>query len=114
MKSQSSLFERLQTLRARFAKLFRSEGPGRRAILTLETVEDRAVPALVSGIAWADTNGNGVPDTDEGVAGVQITLTPGSGTSYAATTDSNGDFSLTGVASGSYSVAISAPAGYTT
>lgn len=70
-------------------------------------------PASVTGIAFLDTNGNGVFGTgDTGLSGVTVSLY--SGTTLIATTTSgaNGAYSFTGVAPGTgYSVKMATPSG---
>ncbi|HEY1189641.1 MAG TPA: hypothetical protein VGE74_18485 [Gemmata sp.] len=64
----------------------RREPPHRRALLALEAVEPREVPATVSGVAWFDTNANGALDPGEGAAaGVGVLLTSMGGSSMATT-----------------------------
>ncbi|HEV3358153.1 MAG TPA: SdrD B-like domain-containing protein [Pseudonocardiaceae bacterium] len=72
-----------------------------------------------SGVVFADGNGNGSPDSGEGLAGVQVTLSgPFSGINgnsaqnYSATTDANGAFGLTGLPAGRYSASVANPAGW--
>jgi PKD repeat protein len=72
-----------------------------------------------SGSAFVDGNNNGRPDAGEGLAGAQVTLTgPYSGIngnpeqSYTATSDAQGDFGLTGLPAGHYSVEATGPSGW--
>ncbi len=72
-----------------------------------------------SGVVFADGDGNGTPDSGEGLGGVRVSLSGpfnginGNGTqSYSATTDANGDFSLTGLPAGRYSASVDDPAGW--
>lgn len=62
--------------------------------------------ASISGVAWADSDSDGVIDPDEArEADVTITLEDGNGTVVATrTTDVNGLYSVTGLAAGSYTV----------
>ena len=72
-----------------------------------------------SGTVFADSNGNGQPDPGEGIAGTQITLNgPFNGINgnqpqnYAATSDAQGDFQLTGLPAGHYWVRATGPNGW--
>ena len=63
---------------------------------------------------YLDANGDGAQDDGEtGVAEVTVNLLNGSGdpTGQSMTTDSNGDVSFTGLAPGSYEIAVVAPVG---
>ncbi len=60
---------------------------------------------------WYDANGNGVQDSGEaGIPGVTVTL--GGAASASTTTDANGAYLFSGLAAGSYTVTVAAPAGY--
>ena len=92
---------------------------GRR--LGVETLEDRCVPAgtatgMVSGVAFADFNGNHVHEAREVVLpGVHATLTGkttlGSAVSVSATTDANGAYSFLNVQPGTYQLGYSPTTG---
>jgi len=74
-------------------------------------------PVTIGNFVWNDANGNGVQDAGEpGIPGVTLTLigTTGSGQSVSqtTTTDANGLYQFT-EPPGTYSVAVTAPAGYT-
>jgi hypothetical protein len=70
------------------------------------------VAGMVSGVAFDDLNGNGVRDTGEaGIGGVTISLVDGG--TISTTTAGDGTYSFSGVASGSYAVEATAPAGFT-
>lgn len=75
-----------------------------------------AVTASYSGVVFTDTNGNGVPDPGEGLAGTQITLFGVEGaqqpSSYTATSDAQGVFQFTGLPAGQYTESINAPSGW--
>jgi PKD repeat protein len=71
------------------------------------------------GLVFADGNGNGQPDTGEGLAGAQLTLTgPYDGINgnpaqtYQTASDAQGDFQLSGLPAGHYSVDASGPSGW--
>ncbi|MBN9121086.1 MAG: hypothetical protein J0I06_18360, partial [Planctomycetes bacterium] len=92
----------------------RSPEPNRqtKCALNLESLEDRSVPATLSGYAFFDTNTNGVQDAGEAAAaGVGVTASPSSGAPVGATTDGSGYFALT-LSPGSYAVSYTAPIGY--
>jgi hypothetical protein len=82
--------------------------PTHRARLSVTALEDRSLPALVSGLALLEV---GVMGPQPGVAGVGVVLTSHDGT-WAATSGDSGAFSLGDVAPGSYAVSVSAPPGY--
>jgi hypothetical protein len=70
------------------------------------------VRGSISGMKYNDKNGNGVKDAgDNGLAGWTINLT-GSATA-SATTDANGNYSFTGLTSGTYTVREVAQNGWT-
>jgi uncharacterized surface anchored protein len=68
----------------------------------------------VSGVAWLDSNANAVLDAGEnGLAGVTVYLLDNTNTTVgSATTDSSGNYSITGVPPGSYTAQFVAPNGY--
>ncbi|MBN1888836.1 MAG: carboxypeptidase regulatory-like domain-containing protein [Thermoflexales bacterium] len=67
----------------------------------------------VSGVAFNDTNSNGTQDGGEsGIAGVTIQLRQGSSTLATTSTNSNGNYSFSGVTPGNYSVRAGRPAGF--
>jgi hypothetical protein len=75
-------------------------------------------PASISGTQWNDLNGNGIQDTGEpGQAGWMIYLDQNqneqldSGEQFT-TTDANGNYSFTGLAAGTYTVAQVAQSGW--
>ncbi len=72
-------------------------------------------PASVGNFVWSDTNGNGIQDAGEpGIPGVFVMLTDCAGNwKGQTTTGTNGEYSFTNVAPGSYKVKFVAPADYT-
>ena len=73
------------------------------------------VPASVSGYVYVDANNNGVFDTGETpIAGAQLTLLDGSGTSTGktATTDGAGFYRFDSLMPGNYGVSEAQPTGY--
>ncbi|MGA2500223.1 MAG: SdrD B-like domain-containing protein, partial [Tepidisphaeraceae bacterium] len=71
----------------------------------------------IGDFVWSDTNANGVQDSGEpGIAGVTLTITGTTGAGVAVsqttTTDTNGLYQFT-EAPGTYTVAVTTPAGYT-
>ena len=74
------------------------------------------MPATFTTHVYLDNNKNGTQDTgDSNLAGVTVNLLTGTGaaTGLTAVTDANGNVSFTGLAPGSYEVAVVAPAGDT-
>jgi protocatechuate 3,4-dioxygenase beta subunit len=71
-------------------------------------------PAFVGDRVWNDANSNGIQDLSEvGLPGVAVTLRDAGGAVVAtATTDGVGEYSFPGLASGSYSVTVTAPQYY--
>jgi hypothetical protein len=76
------------------------------------------VPVSISGTVFNDANGDGQVDgTDKGVAGVKVDLLNGSGlavtvngNAVTATTDSNGNYTFSNLAPGTYEVHVEMPA----
>src|SRR5208282_1123824 len=72
----------------------------------------------ISGIAYVDSNGNDVDNSEPGIAGVTVTLTgtngAGNPVTLTTTSGSNGAYSFTGLAPGNYTVTETPPAGYVT
>lgn len=65
----------------------------------------------IGDFVWHDVNGNGVQEPGEpGIAGVTVTL--GGAASATTTTDANGAYRFGGLAAGSYTVTVAAPAGF--
>lgn len=66
--------------------------------------------ASLSGVVYADGNGNGQNDPLEGLSGVQVTLVQsGSNQTRQTVTDSSGRYSFSGLTEGSYTVRITQP-----
>ncbi len=66
----------------------------------------------ISGFAFADTNGNGTWDADEAkLAGMAITLVPAdpAHATHSATTGDDGQFILTGIRCGEYTLTVECP-----
>ena len=71
-------------------------------LLSVAALEDRAVPATVSGVVFNDTDGNGSQgQAESGVAGVAVRLDGVTST----TTDATGTYTFADVAAGSHTVA---------
>ncbi|MBO1077911.1 SdrD B-like domain-containing protein [Roseomonas haemaphysalidis] len=70
-------------------------------------------PAAISGVAFTDSNGNGIQDTGDAVsAGVTVRLTDANGAVLGTTTTSaTGAYNFAGLAPGAYRVAFTAPNG---
>lgn len=67
--------------------------------------------AVIGDTVWYDADGDGVQDdSEQGAAGIVITLTNGTNT-YTTTTDSTGNY-LIEVPAGSYTVTVGVPVGY--
>ena len=93
---------------------------GRTASITLSSGGSAAnvsagsyTPASVSGLAFTDSNGDGIQGSGEaGIAGQTVQLLNAAGTVVASTTTgSNGAYSFTGVTPGTYAVQFTAVAG---
>lgn len=82
------------------------------ATTTNTPVGFQATAGLV-GRVFNDTNGNGIQDAGEaGIAGLTVTVTPiGGGPPVTATTNSSGDYTVTGLAAGQYSADVTDPTG---
>ena len=71
-------------------------------------------PGSISGVAFADSEGDGLSSGDTGVDGIEVTLIDGAGTTVAQTTTAlDGSYSFTGLAAGDYAVVVVAPDGFT-
>ncbi len=69
-------------------------------------------PASLSGITYCDTNNNGLLDTAEGKAGVQVVLKDANGTIVSTTTSgAGGVYSFTNLVPGAYTVVTASTAG---
>ncbi|HVM04742.1 MAG TPA: Ig-like domain repeat protein [Acidimicrobiales bacterium] len=76
----------------------------------LTTTVTVVATASISGTVYNDANGNGSLDAGEaGIAGVTVTR---SGSSTAATTDANGNYSFTGLLAGEYTIDYTVPSGH--
>ena len=92
--------------------------PSRRPVasarkLRFESLEHREVPASLAGNVFRDFGNDGAlngPDT--ALNGVTVRVSGGSLTApQTATTDTSGNFSLTGLAAGTYTLTVTAPTG---
>lgn len=81
---------------------------------TLNINVPTAPTATVNGTVWDDANGDGVRQVGEtaGIAGVVVALQQGSTTVATTTTGAPGGYTFTGLAGGSYSIALTLPPGY--
>jgi protocatechuate 3,4-dioxygenase beta subunit len=62
---------------------------------------------------WNDTNANGIQDaTEDGVAGVVVTLYSGTNPIATTITDGNGNYQFSNLTAGTYQVGFTLPAGY--
>ena len=88
-----------------FRRAVTSRGPIQRtesAKLNLNQLEDRTVPASISGSAFYDVNNNGSWNAPEaGAAGVQISLLPSAGSPVTTTSDSAGSYAFMALSMGS-------------
>ena len=67
------------------------------------------VTTIIDGYVWHDTDQVGEPAQETGepsLAGVEVTLTPGTGPAVMTTTDSDGYYSFTGYAAGTYTITV--------
>ena len=70
-------------------------------------------PGTLSGVAWQDSDGDGVRDTGESVlAGVLVESRDGNGDPVQTTTSVTGAYSFAGLTPGAYAVRFTAPAGF--
>ncbi len=80
----------------------------------LQRLEDRSTPATLSGVVFADVNGNGVQDAGEvGLAGVTVQVDAGGGGAVVAATDPAGNFAVAGLADGAHTLNVLPPLGTT-
>ena len=73
----------------------------------LTQLEDRSVPAIISGTVYADSNSSGVLDTTElGIAGATVTLDPLTVGTFAdqVVTDAAGNYTFNNVAGGTHQI----------
>jgi hypothetical protein len=77
------------------------------------TIHTQVSPAEIGGLVWNDLNDNGSPDSGEpGLAGWTVALHAAFQPDQTATTDANGWYSFPGLAAGTYTLSIVAPAGW--
>ena len=82
--------------------------------ITVTGVNPPPTGATVMGNVFADANGNGIKDTGElGLPGVAVAVVDAAAATANATTDSAGDYSISGLAAGSAQVTYSTPASHT-
>ncbi len=64
-------------------------------------------PITIGDLVWLDINGNGSPNSNEGISGVTVMLSDGNGILIAtAITDNNGNYSFTGLPPGDYRITV--------
>ncbi|NOY68083.1 MAG: hypothetical protein GXP53_01115 [Deltaproteobacteria bacterium] len=83
--------------------------------LTIDYGYRASVQRSVSGTLWSDADQDGILDVGElGISGVTIDLLDGVTVINSTTTDANGDYSFTGLPSGTYTVRITDNSGVLT
>src|SRR5438128_489690 len=88
--------------------------PRRSARLMVTTLEDRSVPAAISGTVFFDTNADGIQDNNESTApGVTVRLDNHVDPTVTGTTDNFGHYAFVDLSTGYYVVSFTAPTGYT-
>ncbi len=81
--------------------------------LSVQALEAREVPAVVSGSVYVESNNNGLRDCgDAGIPGVTVKLVDGRGCTRTTTTDGNGDYAFYCVPPSTYKIVECQPAGY--
>ena len=76
-------------------------------------LEVRTVPAAISGLVFNDTNADGIQNNNESsMFGVTVTLNSDGTSPLTTITDNFVTYSFLGVAPGNYSVAFTAPTGF--
>jgi hypothetical protein len=80
----------------------------------VEPLEDRTLPSTIQGTLFDDSNNTGTRTSgDAALTGWQVSLTDQFGQLDASTyTDANGAYQFTGLAAGTYTVAVAAQAGW--
>ena len=64
-------------------------------------------PITIGDLVWLDINGNGSPNSNEGISGVKVILSDENGIMIATTiTDNNGNYSFTGLPPGDYRITV--------
>jgi fimbrial isopeptide formation D2 family protein/uncharacterized repeat protein (TIGR01451 family) len=85
------------------------------AVLDIDAGLIRAPKIAFGDLVWRDDNGNGRPDSGEGLPGVRLILTDGTGAAVAETvTDGTGGYRFAGLPPGDYQIQVdpaSLPAG---
>lgn len=78
----------------------------------IEVIPSGEVPVTgVSGHVFADANGDGIKDAGEGgLASVSVSVTDAAGLVVTTSTDSNGDYTVTGISGGDSTVTYTTPA----
>ncbi|UEG48879.1 DUF11 domain-containing protein [Ferruginibacter lapsinanis] len=67
----------------------------------------------IGDVVWNDQNGNGLQDVGEpGIPGVTVILTYPNNATVSTTTDANGGYTFSNLASGTYSLTFTTPAGF--
>ena len=84
-----------------------------RSRLSVQALEGREVPAVVSGSVFLDANNNGHRDCGEaGIPNVQIKLVDVCGCTRTTVTNCDGDYAFPCVSPGAYKIVECQPAGY--
>ena len=77
------------------------------AVLDIDAGLIRGPEIALGDLVWRDANGNGIPDPGEGLPGIRLILTDGTGAAVAETvTDGTGGYRFAGLPPGDYQIQV--------